>query len=410
MDHAQELLFGEFPRAMGVTTPDIETHELRQYLVHSSLEFDGVLDKVRGDRNIYSSISAYNPVKVDGDFEGNAILADKVSFDFDSPAKAEPEDYPDKDPEEKPRWEHPLIPEQADDAWVIKRMREDSEIREAVLGDVCYQVRELARACIEDDVPTIGVFSGFGIHVHQLYQETMSRPSDKMLSTCNKWTSELKLPLADERASGRPFRIMRVPNVERVSHTEDGTKSTGLYTIPLRAAEMAEIEPKELLDKSRSPRPTIGSEPASRPEMKVEEEYLGPGYQDGVGQEKMRPIPDHGVEDEFAEMLVKEICQMPCVYERALARNPPNDIRVKMGIMFLNAGYSPEETAGIIARLGWVDYDRDTTEYQLKKLQESGKGDWSCKTMQAKGLCTRADEKRDCPTYGYRGGNKPWQD
>lgn len=408
MDSAQQLLFGEFPRAVGVTTPDWQDMELRQFLVHSELEFDGVIDEVAGDRNLYSSISAYIPSKSDGEFAGCAVQADKVSFDFDSPAKAEPDDYPNTDPDEKPNWEHPLIPERASDKDVIAKMRTDSEIREAVLGDVCFQARQLAQTCLDENIPLLGVFSGFGLHVHLLHEPTMSRPSDKLLSTCNKWTTELNLALADERASGRPFRIMRIPNVERVDHSGDSPVSTGIYTVPLRAGELAEIRPGELLDLARQPRPSIGSEPRSRPEMKVHEDYLGPGWDEGAGQEKMRPIPDESVDDELAQVIIKDIVQMPCVYERAFGRNPPNDVRVKLGIMLLNADYTPETATDLIGRLGWVDFDRDTTLYQLRKLKESGKGDWSCKTMQAKGLCTRADDKQACPTYGYEGGNKPW--
>lgn len=419
MDSAQELLFGDFPRAMGVTTPDYDGMELRQYLVHSQSEFDGVVDRTKGKRNLYSSLSAYNPVKTDDTFAGCAVRADKVSFDFDSSAKlSEEEQEQYGEDEETPNWSHPTIPEFATDGEVIEKMREHEDIREAVLGDVCDNVRELAQACNDDSVPIIGVFSGFGIHVHQLRQPTQSRPGDKMLSTCNKWVSKLKLSCADERASGRPFRIMRIPNVERICHRDthaDGepgegstSEPTGLYTVPLTAAEMAEIDPEMLMDLSASPRPSIGSEPPSRPILKVEEDYLGPGYADGVGQEKMRPVPDDTVAEGFAEVLVKEVVQMPCVYERALSRNPPNDVRVKMGIMFLNAGYSPAETTDIIRQLHWADFDVETTKYQLKKLKESGKGDWSCRTMQAKGLCTRADDKHDCPRYGYEGGNSPW--
>lgn len=381
-----------------MTTPGHSGNELRQYLVHSEQEFEGVVDKVSGERNLYSSLSTYVPVKRNTEFQGCAIKSGKVSFDFDSSAKAPEEaDY---------RWDHPTIPKEASDNEVVQKMKSDSDVRQAVLKDVCHNVRELAEDCIDKEIPIFGVFSGFGIHVHQLWEPTMSRVSDKMLSTVNKWVSELGLSCADERASGRPFRIMRVPNIERICHDEE--IGTGLYTIPLKAAELARIEPEMLVDLSLSPRPEIGSEPDSRPQMKVHEDYLGPGYDEGVGQEKMRPIPEKTPAEQLAQKIIKETVQMPCVYERAFGRNPPNDVRVKLGIMLLNAGYSVNEATELIGRLNWVDFDRETTQYQLKKLKQSGKGDWSCKTMQAKGLCTRADKKEECPTYGYQGGNSPW--
>jgi hypothetical protein len=409
MDTPQQLLFGGFPRAVGVTTPDIPDMELRQFIVHSEEELDGVIDRVSGERNVYASLSVYDPVKVDGTFKGSAVKSDKVSFDFDSSAKAEPE--------ADPYWSHPLIPDFASDYEVIEMMREDEEVRDAVLGDVCFNVRELVKACRLEDIPVMGVFSGFGVHVHQLREPTRSRPGDKMLSTCNKWVSDLSLSCADEAASGRPFRIMRLPNTERIAHIDShaegepgsGTdnRRTGIYQVPLTAAEMAEIEPKDLMDLSQSPRPKIGSEPQSRPQMKVQTDYLGPQYDEGVGQEKMRPVPDKSMADDMAELLIKKLVQMPCVYERALGRNPPNDVRVKVGIMLLNSGKTVGEATELISRLNWVDFDRETTKYQLKQLKKTGKGDWSCKTMRAKGLCTRADDVQDCPTYGYQGGNSP---
>lgn len=401
MDSAQELLFGGFPRAVGVTTPDHSGMELRQYLVHSDREFDGVLEQVEGARNVYASLSEYEPVKVDGSFAGSAVVADKVSFDFDSPAKADPDTEGD--------WSSIMLPQDADEHEVIDRMRESEQIREEVLGDICEDARKLAQASIDEDIPVFGVFSGFGLHVHQLYEPTRSRPGDKMGSNCRRWVSELTLPTADSKASGKPFRIMRVPNIERIDHADGEETSTGLYTVPLTGSELAEITPRDLTDLSRGPRPTIGSEPRSRPEMKVDEDYLGPGQAGEVGQEKMRPTPDETMASSFAEEVVKEITQMPCVWERAIGRNPPNDVRVKLGIMMLNAGYSVGEATDIIAQLNWVDFDRETTRYQLRSLKKSGKGDWSCRTMQSKGLCTRADDKVECPGYGYRGGNKPWQ-
>lgn len=405
MDSAQRLLFGKFPRAVGVTTPDAPDMELRQYLIHSDHEFDGVITKVRAERNLYSSISMYQPVRVDGDYEGNAVVTDKVSFDFDSPAKADPDNYPDMDPDEKPRWSHTRIPSHMDDSKVIEKMRGDASIRDAVLGDICDDVQRLARASIEEGIPVFGVFSGFGIHVHQLYEPTASRPGDKMGSNANKWISELTLSTVDDAATGKPYRIMRVPNVPRIDH--EGGGNTRLYTVPLRADELAEITPGRLMDLSTNPRPRIGSEPPSRPAMKVREDYFGEEYEDGLGQEKMRPVPEESFANELAEKIVKDTVKMPCVYERAFGRNPPNPVRVKLGIMFLNAGYSPEEATRIFEQLNWVDFDREVTKYQLEKLYENGKGDWSCRTMQGKGLCVRADNKKECPAYGYRGGNDP---
>lgn len=396
MDTSQKLLFGGFPRTMGVTTPERESSELTQYVVHSQAEFDGVVDAANGERNLYASISRFLPGTNNGEYAGNAIEIDKVSFDFDSSAKAEPNS--------EHEWLHPLLPKKASDAKIWKLVKTDRDIRDAVLGDVCSDVQRLADRCMEDNVPLIGVFSGFGIHCHMLYQRTRKKITQKMKSTYNKWISQNTLSTTDDRASGKPFRILRIPNVRRVDNSKGCTKLG--YTVPLRHDELMDITPTDLTDYSESPRINVGIDSEERPELQVEKDFLQAEGSE-LGQAKMRSIPDVEVSDDFAHTIVKEITGMPCVYERAFGVDPPNDIRVKVGIMFLNAGFSPDEITNIISKLGWVNFDRETTKYQLKKLKESGRGDWSCRTMRGKGLCTRADNKHDCPMFGYHGGNTP---
>lgn len=397
MDDAQSLLFGDFPRSVGVTTPDHPSMDLRQFEVHSPAEFDGVMETIGGNKNAYVSIAEFRPVLRD-EFAGCQVVVDKVYYDLDSPAKGgreAPED-----------WVSPLIDDYADDREVIRWMRNDDDVLHEVLGDACDDARKLAETCIREDIPTIGVFSGFGIHVYQLYEPTASHPGSKIGSTAKKYTAELSLGTVDEKPIGDAQRITRVPNLERVDDAHQ--EATGLYQVPLSAEEMAGIQPEELIGHSRQPREEIASEPSERPRLKEQKDYLGPDpEEEDLGQDKMLPVGQEADANELAETLVKEVCRMPCVYERALTANPDHPVRVKLGIMFLNAGYKPTEIADIIGQLGWVDYDRDKTMYFLENLQENGKGDWSCKTMQGKGLCTRADDKPECPTYGYRGGNQP---
>lgn len=399
MDPVQKLLFGGFPRAVGVTSPDSEGMELQQYLVHSETEFNGVLDKVADRRNVYASISRYEPAKKADKFSGCAVEADKVSFDLDSSAKS--------GPNSSTKWSHPEIPDNLPDNHVFTRMENNSAIREVVLGDVCRDVQKIAERCQSESVPLMGVFSGFGIHCHLLHKPTASHPGEKMQSMCRQWSEEENLETVDSKASGKPYRIMRVPNLQRVDHHGGSTVRTGHYTVPLSRSDLAEITPEGLMVASTEPEPNIDVGTDTRPEMKIREEYQGPQRSVDVDQDDMRPVPTETLADEFVQFLVKQITKMPCVWERALGRNPANDVRIKLGIMFLNAGFIPETITNIISRIGWVDFDRETTQYQLEKLYESGKGDFSCKTMKQRGLCVRADDEANCEIEGYRGGNRP---
>lgn len=396
MDSIQRNLFGKFPRAVGVTTPHYEDMELVQFIVHAEDELDAVIDYVEGRRSVYSTISHFEPVFNDEGFRGNKVVVDKVAYDFDTPAKAAPE---------ADRRFDIMSLEQASDNQVFIKMQSSPDVREQVLGDPCADARRLAEASLAEGIPIVGVVSGFGIHAYQLYEPTSSRPGDKIGSTARKWITELNLGTADDLIIGDEQRVMRMPNVER---TYEG-KPTGVKQIPITGEEMRQITPEFIIEHWSSTR-EIPVPVQPRPRLRVEEDYIGPGYKQGLGQEKMRPIPEKNESRTYSEMMVKEVCIMPCVYERALGPNPPNDVRVKVGIMFLNAGFTINEITEIIAGLKWTDFDRKTTQYQLDKLRKSGKGDWSCRTMMAKGLCTRADEPISCPAYGYTGGNTPLND
>ncbi|MFB6282552.1 MAG: hypothetical protein ABEK59_01265 [Halobacteria archaeon] len=343
-----------------------------------------VIDVVQGERSLYSSLSEFVP-KLSDVFEGCKIVTDKVSYDLDA---------------------HEAVDDYFPDDWteleIISRLRSDGDAREYVLGEVCDDARRLAEQTIIDGVHCVGVFSGFGIHVHQLFKPTASRPSAKMGSTCRKYVSELNLATVDEQPIGDSQRVMRVPDMERVS----AGQNTGLWTVPITQAELREITPDELLEFSLGPR-DIELSTHNRSKMKLYEDYVAPNRD--MSQEKMRDMPDIQEADGMAGMLVEKVCKMPCVYERALGRNPSHPVRIKVGIMFLNAGYDIPEIVEIIRQLNWVDFDAEKTRKNLESLKRGGKGDYSCQSMQFKGLCTRADEKVECPMYGYQGGNTPWK-
>ena len=396
VDSSVRLLFGNFPRWVGLSKPHAEG--LWQFPVTSILEFEEVVNSANCNKNIYSSISAVKPVVRDGAYQGNAVEVDKVFYDFDSPAKAERED-----PED---WQHPDIPDHAADSEVFELMRDDPDVLDAVLGIPCQEASKLAEASVEAGIPVVGSFSGFGIHVHQLYEPTMREPKARVKSTGNKYITELDLQTADDAVVGDHHRITRVPNVGRVDHDMEG--EVCVYTVPLTQSELLELSPEGVLSLGSEPRLGLLSEPNDRPKMKLYEDYVVSNDEDvDVSQDDMHPLPDTSNATAFAKQVIKDVIRMPCVYEHSFSTNPLNPVRVKLGIMMLNAGMTISECDTLIRELGWIDYDSEFTRYQLKKLKESGRGDWGCKTMQSKGLCVNANDPESCETYGYRGGNTP---
>lgn len=392
MDLVQEMLFGEFPRSVGVTTPD-RSGELTQYFVHSSDEMESIANEVDGQRNLYSSLCSFSPVRNDnGGVKGTSVLVDKLSYDFDSSAKGE-----------SSRWNHPEIPDDAGDRWVSRRMFVDTDVREAVLGDVCDDVRRLAQCCKDSEIPVLGVFSGFGIHVHQLVEETRENVKEKLSTTCEKYISDLSLSTVDRQASGQTVRLMRYPNIDRVVHGSE-LFNTGIRMIPMSVDDLCGVSPQWLIsncqERRRVSRPSV-----SRPSLEIHEDYRNDGSSDRSESLGMRSMPDEQVDDDFLSFLVRDIVKLPCVSERALGSNPPNAIRVKLAVHFLMAGFSVDDITDVIEQLNWDNFDWETTRYQVEKLKESGKGDWSCSTMQSKGFCVKGESCEKCPTEGYRGGN-----
>lgn len=376
MDDSQRQLFGEFPRAVG--SPE-------QHIVHSEGEFDLFTETVLGRRNAYSSLSW---------FPGGKVVCDKVSFDFDSAGKESAFEAGLRDDEK------------------IELMRNDEDLAEEVLGQVCEDVRAIAKNLLVCDFPVMGVFSGFGVHVHALTQP-QENPGDNMGSTARYWREQLGLPTLDHKPIGDEQRIMRVPNMKRVHLKDifDGDApryECDLWTVPLTGEELAEITPHGLLELSKEPRPSVTVKADERPEMPFYEDYTR--EERAVTMRPDRPSVEGEISDKGVDWYVKELLQMPCMYENLLLDpEPPHEIRLNSAVLMFNIGMEPAEVLGIFEAIGWDDWDRAVTRKQLKQVYQRGYSDMSCKTLREKGFCTRQEEPVECETYGWSGGEAEWR-
>jgi hypothetical protein len=121
--------------------------------------------------------------------------------------------------------------------------------------------------------------------------------------------------------------------------------------------------------------------------------------------------------DEYLEFLLKELLHMPCMYERIQQPEPDHRIRQNFAVMMSNLGFSKSEVHDFIQRIGWVDYDYETTDHQLKQIYRRGYSDMTCASLRKKGLCTVTEDDKDpqveepveCPTYGWSGGKVEWK-
>lgn len=394
MDSVQDLLFGQVPRRVG--TPS-------QHWVWAPDQVDFFIESINGRRNAYATLGWW-------DFDEEAMVSDKVLYDLDSPAKSD--DHEDGD------WsifEGDAVAEPPDDE-VVAMMRDDPDLAEEILGPVCEDARKLARRSRNDNVPVVGVFSGFGLHVHQLWEPTY-HPATAMSTTAFRYIDRLDLQTADREILGQPDRICRIPNCERVAGSVrsankivDG-RGCGLYTVPLSGAELAAVDPQWLLDESRGPRIIDPPESAQRTEMRVWEEFE-------TGHEETAEIPPRPLDPDSTEFaddddlrwLLERLLRMPCMVERLLDDpNPHHSIRVNATIMLLNVGLDPQTVFDIFRRVQWVDWDPDETRYQIKNIYENGYSDRSCWSLRADGFCTRSEDSEACPCYGWSGGKPEWK-
>lgn len=387
MDPVTTALYGGFPRAVG--SP-------HQWFVHSEEEFDLFYDTASGQRNVYSSVSYIG--------QSGGPVCDKIFYDFDTPQKRDGEVV------------HEEFSNGLSDREKIRIMRDHPDIAQDILGDVLDDARRFVEVSTEDDIPVICVFTGFGLHVHQLYQPEED-PRPEMQSTAYKYVDELGLQTADEAVIGDVQRLARVPNAPRVDTTMDDNnrivESTpcNLFTIPLLGHELEGLTAHDLVLRARSRRkvepPTGAMNEDERPEMQFykDYEYLARG---GVSSPEELEEEVASFVDEDVQWYVKRLLQMPCMATHVLRHNPPHDIRQNFAVMLFNIGFTPRRAHNLISKLGWADYDPDETRKQLDNIYRNGYSDMSCKTLMSRGYCVYADDPDECPTEGWSGGKCEW--
>lgn len=374
MDTIQRELFGRFPRSVG---------NPHQWIVHSPEELEVFLDYNNGSRNCYSSICYFPPGKVVGD---------KVSYDLDSPKK----DTGFYDVE--------------GDHIKVEIMRDEPDKADEVLGNVCDEAGHLAKESMKNGIPVVGVFTGMGIHVHQLFQEE-ENPMDAITSTAMKVIDDLNLDTVDGVPVGDVQRIMRIPNCQRIHveglYEEKERVPCDLFTVPLSSEELIEFGPQELLEISKGPREIDLEYLPDRPEMRIFDDYLD----EHVQQRESRnlEIGMDEFEDEEVAQMAKKLLKMPCMYERVIQPNPGHEVRRNLAVMLFNIGFDVDQAEAFIRRLKWRDFNPKITKKQLQHIWKNGYADMSCRTMQTKGLCTRQEDPHSCPTYGWSGGSAEWR-
>lgn len=390
VDACQNELFGSFPRSVG--TP-------HQFYTLSPGEFDVYTTAVNGQKNCYAAISRT-------DYDGTITL-DKVSIDLDTPQKDD--DWP-----ALPNLPTGGYPEEDK---LIAKMRSDDDLADAVLGDVLKEAKEVVEKADREGIPCLGVFTGLGMHIHLLYQETAENVRRKCATTARKFIGDLNLMTADPAPIGDHKRLMRVPNVQRIYAPDESdfmaeTRPCGLYAIPVLSHEFEDLEPRHLLDASRSPREVEIPE-YDRPEMQVHDHYIQSFDGDGMTEVEQQELADPVVPDDesgqFLKFILGKYLRMPCMAEGIIQPEPDHRIRQNCAVLLFNLGMSKREVCDLFSRIGWVDWKRKKTMDQLNQIWRNGYADRSCASIMKDGMCTRIENPEDCETYLWSGGRAEWR-
>jgi hypothetical protein len=370
MDSASQALFGRFPRFVG---------NPRQFAVNSADEFDVFVDANDGSENVYASISSATK-------QGTAIT-DMVSLDFDSPLK-----------------EAAFEPGLRDDEKVA-RMRDDPELVDDVLGSVFEDVLEVGEWAIDQGVPGITVLTGFGIHVHLLYEPTVDA-SENLTSIAVRLKEELDLDTIDRLPIGDAQRLVRVPNCQRMA----GGRACEIFCVPVRLSDIDLFDARSLFDLSTD-RHRIDTDDIDgrREPMPLFEEYTSTKRNEHESESIHRqPIDSSPSEfdDGFLAGYLEDLLNMPCLWKRLLQPDPSHMVRFGATIGLLNCGLSSGEIVDLFGRLNWVDYDRNLTKQQVEHIYQKGYSAVSCETMMSRELCCYPvdDASDECPSHGQRGG------
>lgn len=376
MNTSQEILFGSFPRTVAYA----DETGLRQFFVESEGLWDVFFEHNKNKRNLYSSTCRFRS-------DMRPVL-DKCFFDLDAPLK-----------------DSAFGPE-VTDVEKIERMRDNEELAEEILGLVWSEAQKLVKRLREDNIPTICVFSGLGVHVYLLYQDEVE-PTKQKVSISNYYIEECDLKTSDRQVITDTRRILRTPNSKRIS---DGEAQA--YCIPITEEEVLNNTVHDLLERCKESKDIPYHDRYkhdNRPEMEMME-----GYEEvEKDTHGTVPIQEQDISqnvDELSEWIVENNIPLPCVRERFLGANPHHMVRFNGVVLLYQAGFSIEEVRSIIKGIGWVDYDKKITDKMTKQIWNRKYSESNCSKLMSLGLCVYgpefeefSDEPNECDAYKWTG-------
>jgi len=105
-----------------------------------------------------------------------------------------------------------------------------------------------------------------------------------------------------------------------------------------------------------------------------------------VVDEKEKEDVKEDVNVRIDEPILRKVLR-PCLYEHITSLNPKHHVRVAVTIELLHLGFTKDAIIDIYSRLGWIDWNREITKYQVGKIINGNYRRYSKRRLGELGVC-----------------------
>jgi len=237
------------------------------------------------------------------------------------------------------------------------------------------------KATEELNLPVIPIFSGLkGFHLYVLLKpKRYNNPADLLTNvtldlvsngTKDEFGVNKVLDCIDEKFIGATNSLCRIPNTERLG--------VNAFCIPL-PQNFLQLSLKQIIRLSKTKRyPKYDfngyrfcylTDLTDMKDNVIEQREP----EDEIKSENF--FPKHGDVRKYLKPLLP-----PCLYNEILMQEPSHEVRVAVTVKLLKIMES-KQIVGIFSRLKWVDFEERRTSYQVRKIQQKGLNNYSCKRL-----------------------------
>jgi hypothetical protein len=188
-------------------------------------------------------------------------------------------------------------------------------------------------------------------------------------------------PMTDTHIIGDIRRVMRIPNTPRLPKKEGGDIICYSTYLPQNFYEMDKSliysilkEPHDMETPDFYPKPLFEiTKPLTRRFRSVNN--FSDNYDITVEYMPTDPLL------QFVQSVLR-----PCIWKVLSSTNPPHFVRVAATIDLKHLAFSSMQVFDIFSRLNWIDWNPETTDYQIDKIMHKNYRRYSCTKLKGANL------------------------